>query len=158
MFRRIGGGGELHVQFDAEGLEAIEFFGDLANGGFEAMDHATDAVEERGLSFEDSAQGGSVFHGGVPDLRFGILKTVESPEVHDKLVDTLLFGSVLGVAGVLLKLFESFEFLGIFAGNDERFGMNAVFDGVVANGGFCLGRGRSGGQERIGAIGGYLGR
>ena len=156
MFRRVGGGGELHIYFDAEGLETVEFPGDLANGGFEAMYHAADPVEEGGFAFESIAEGGSVFHGGFPDLGFGILEAIETPQVHNELVDALLLGGVLGLAGVLLKLLESFEFLGIFAGNDERLGMNAVFNSVVANGGFCLGRGRPGGQERIGAISGYL--
>jgi len=155
LFRRVGGG-ELQVQFDAEALETVEFFGDLANGALEPVNHSADAIEEGGFAFEGIAQGGSVLHGGGPDFGFGILEAVEAPKVHDELVDALLLGSVLGIAGVLLELFERFEFLGIFAGNDERLGMNAVFDGVVANGGFPFGRGRSGGQERIGAICDYL--
>ena len=156
LFRRVGGSGELRVRFDAEGLEAVEFLGDLANGALEAVDHAADAVEEGGFTFERIAEGGSILHGGGPDFGFGILETVEAPEVHDELVDALLLGSVPGTTGVLLKLLEGFEFLGIFAGDDERFGMDAVFDGVQANGGFPFGRGRSGREERIGAICCYL--
>ena len=81
-------------------MRALEFLGDLANGGFEAMDHATDAVEESGLGFEDIAQSGSIFHGGLPDLRFGILETVETPECGGELIDALLLGGVLRRPGV----------------------------------------------------------
>jgi len=157
LFRRVGSRGEFRFHLGAGGLEALEFFGDLANGALEAVDHSADAVEQWGLGFEGIAQGGSILHRSVPDLSFGILKTVETPKGGGELVDALLLGHLLGTPCVQLKFFEGFEFLGIFAGNDERLGMNAVFDSVVANGGFRLGRGRPGGQERIGAIGVYLG-
>jgi hypothetical protein len=72
----------------------------LANSGFEAMDHATDAVEEGGFRFEDIAQGGSILHGVVPDLSFGILEAVETPKGGGELVDALLLGHLLGTPGV----------------------------------------------------------
>jgi hypothetical protein len=102
LFRRVGSRGDAGsaLGFGAGRLEALEFLGDLANRGLEAMDHATDAIEESGFGFEDIAQSGSIFHGGLPDLRFGILETVETPECGGELVDALLFGGVLGRPGV----------------------------------------------------------
>jgi hypothetical protein len=102
LFRRVGSRGYAGgaVRSDAGGLEALEFLGDLADGALEAVDHAADAVEERGFCFEGIAQRGSFFHGGGPDLRFGILETVETPKGGGELIDALLLGSVLRTLGV----------------------------------------------------------
>ena len=121
LFRRVGSRGDAGgtLRFDAGGLEALEFLGDLANSGFEAMDHATDAVQERGFRFEDIAQVGAILHRVGPDLSFRILEAVETPEGGGELIDALLLGGVLGRPGVQLKFFERFEFLVIFAGNNQ---------------------------------------
>jgi len=102
LFRRVGSRGDAGgtLRFYAGCLEALEFLGDLANRSLEAMDHATDAVEEGGLGFDDIAQAGSILHGVAPDLSFGILETVETPECGGELIDALLLGGVLGRPGV----------------------------------------------------------
>jgi hypothetical protein len=75
-----------------EGLEALEFAGDLPDRALEAVDHAADAVEDGGFLFEG-------IDAAVPDFRFGVEKAIETPGVGGELVDALLLGSGLGAPG-----------------------------------------------------------
>jgi hypothetical protein len=149
LFRTGVGSGGFGLFFGAKGLNAVEVAGDLANGALQAVDHAADTIEDGGFLFEG-------IEAGIPEFGFGVAEAIETPGIGGELFDELMLDGVMGMPGVFELCDESCEFLGIFAGNDERFGMDAVFDGVQANGGFSFRRGRPGGKERIGAIGGYL--
>ena len=140
--RGLGGCG---FGFGTEGLEAVEVAGDLANGALEAVDHASDAVEDGGFPFDG-------VDAGVPEFGFSVTKSVETPGVGSELVDELALYAVEGPPSGLELGGESFEFGGIFAGNDEGLGVYPVFDGVQANGGFALRRGRPGRVLRISAV------
>ena len=93
LFRRGLGSGRFGFVFCLEGLKALEFAGDLANGALEAVDHPADAVEDGGFLFEgvDTA---------VPYFRFGVEKAIETPGVGGELVDALLLGGGLRAPGV----------------------------------------------------------
>jgi hypothetical protein len=94
LFRRIPASGDfagnaLSFLFGAEGLHALEFARDLADGALEAVDHAADAIEEGGFLFES-------IETGVPHLRFGVAEAIETLGIGGELVDALLLGGVLG--------------------------------------------------------------
>ena len=110
--RGLGGCG---FRLGAEGLEAIEVAGDLANGPLEAVDHASDAVEDGGLAFQG-------VDAGVPEFGFVVAESIETPGVGRELVDELALDVVEGSPGFLEFGGESVEFGGIFAGDDEGLG------------------------------------
>ena len=110
--RGLGGCG---FRLGAEGLEAIEVAGDLANGPLEAVDHASDAVEDGGLAFQG-------VDAGVPEFGFVVAESIETPGVGRELVDELALDVVEGSPGFLEFGGESIEFGGIFAGDDEGLG------------------------------------
>ena len=133
-FRHRGeaGLGGFGFRLGAEGLKTVEVAGGLADGTLEAVDHAVDAVENGGFPFEG-------VDAGVPEFRFGVEEAIETPGVGGELVDVLTLDNVEGSPGVLEFGGESVEFSGIFAGDEERLGVDPVFEGVQANGGFPFG-------------------
>ena len=62
-------------------------------------------------------------------------------------------GGRLGVVLVEVVCGERFIFGGVFAGDDDGGGVDAVFQGIEAGGGLALGGAGSGGLQRVGAIG-----
>ena len=58
----------------------------------------------------------------------------------------------VGVGILAIGVGESGVFVGIFAGDDGGFGVEAVLQGVEAGGGLALGGAGSGGEERVGAV------
>jgi hypothetical protein len=138
--------GGFGFRFGAEGLETVEVAGGLADGALEAVDHAADAVENGGFPLQG-------IDTGVPKFGFGIEEPIETPGVRGELVYELALDAVEGSPSGLEFRGEGFEFSGIFAGDDERLGVDAVFEGVQANGCSAFERGRPGGMLRISAIG-----
>jgi hypothetical protein len=117
-----------------------EVAGDLSNGALEAVGHAADAVEYGGFLFE-------CIEPGVPESGFGVAEAIETPGIGGELVEELLLDGAVGTPGFFELCDESLEFFGILAGDNERFGMDAVFEGVQATGGFSFGRGRPMGES-----------
>jgi len=153
LFRRVAAsdclGGLFGFFLGAEGLQAVEVAGDLADGALQAVDHAADAVEYGGFLFER-------IETGIPEFGFGVAEAIETPGIGGELFEELLLDGAERTPDDFELCDESTEFLGIFAGDDERFGMDTVFESVQANGSFPFRRGRPFREERISAIGGYL--
>ena len=75
----------------------------------------------------------------LPELGAGFGEAAEVPLALDEEFElAALFG---GVGLVVVEVFrgESFQFGGVFAADDEGFGINAGFQGVHAGTGFALG-------------------
>jgi hypothetical protein len=70
---------------------------------------------------------------------------------HD--IDVEGLGGGLGMEVAVVVGDESVVVGGIFAADDDRGGIDAVFQGIEAGGGLALGGAGSGGLLRVGAIG-----
>jgi hypothetical protein len=112
--RGFGGLFGLVRGFGAEGLEAVEVAGGLADGALDAVDHAADTVERAGDAFKGLAVG--------PELSFGVAETIETPGISSELVDELALDDVKWAPDGLEVCDESFEFSGIFARGWEGIG------------------------------------
>jgi hypothetical protein len=134
---------------------------EVALGG---LDAAADAGECVGVVYEDLAHGGDFAEEGLVDafaLRFVAFgldagHAAHGPEVLHKHFDQGGFGGSGGL--VLLEVIggELFESGGVFAHDDLGLGVDAVLEGVEADGGFALGGAGAGGLLRVGAVGGDL--
>ena len=93
---------------------------------------------------------------GVVEVGLDNLEAALVPIGADHGVDVEGFGGGLGV--VLVHVFSDKGVVigGVFAGDDDGFGVDAVLQGVEAGGGLALGGAGSGGLLRVGAIGGDL--
>ena len=104
------------------------------------------------LGVADSGEDGAV------EVGLDALEAAFVPVGADEGIDVEVLVGGLGMVGVVIGFGEFPVFGGIFAGEDEARGVEAMFEGVEAAGGFARFGARSGGFERVGSVGGDLSR
>jgi hypothetical protein len=142
-------------------------------GGLQACEAGKGAVEVAGTGIDAALEAGEGFRlGGCglgeravlvgvqpvllvkdPELGLGFMEAAEEPIGVDEGIDE---AALLGSGGLeALEIFggEGFEIGGIFAGNDERLGVDAGLQRIHAGGGLAADRARAGGFLGVAAVG-----
>jgi hypothetical protein len=84
--------------------------------------------------------GGDAFgEEGAVEFGLGAEEAALFPIAADEGIDVEFLEGGLGVEGVAVTVGDAFVFGGIFAGEDGRSGVHAMFEGVEAGGGLTLG-------------------
>jgi hypothetical protein len=134
-----------------EGLKGFEGSVVVALG---SVDAALERLEEQlfavaapaedgdGAQVAVGIRAGGAIAGVVSRLDGG--EPAEEPGVTDDGVDEVAGFGCRGVEAIVILAGEGFEVFGAFAGNDERFGINAGFEGVAGGGAFAFGGDGSG--------------
>src|SRR6266481_1839439 len=128
---------------------------EVGQGAFRAGVHPVDEGQAAVVVALDIRQPATKFELFVADGVEGGFDTVQpqqAPIGHGDLADqefrTGGGGLVLGAVGFE----QGFKFSGIFAGHDDGFGAQAVFEAVQTDGGAAFGRGRARGVLRVLAV------
>ena len=152
----------------AAGAAAAELLGGAQDGavqaGFVALEAGQDAFRAAvGVALGDEGEAADWVEGAIPAIvvlgvffvfvlvegGFHALNPRSTPGGHGDLGDEDFLcrggGLVFGVEPVK----QSFEIGGIFAGQDEGFGVQAVLEAVETDGGAAFGRGRARGVLRV---------
>src|SRR6185369_11126368 len=136
---------------------AAEFGVGTVPGALEGGDLALHAGEEfggRGSGEEGGGQGcaGSFGEEGAVEVSLDALEAALLPVGAEHGVDVEGLGWGLGAEVAVVAGGESVVVGGIFAGDDDGGGVDAVFQGIEAGGGLALGGAWSGGLLRVGAV------
>jgi hypothetical protein len=139
----------LRVDVRVERLETLKFAEGVAITALGGTHHAVEAGEGA-VAFAEGLTEWGVFAGFVrgrqlvnPDLGFGDGEAAEGPGGSDEDIDLVaLLGGERAVALVIL-VNEGGEVRGIFAGDDERLGVDAGFQGIHGGAGLAFGGARS---------------
>ena len=106
-------------------------------------------LAERSFLIETAEGFGGVGELVNPELSLGAAEAAELPIGADEVIDEEAFGGGGGLPLEVIVLGEGFEFAGVLAGDDLRFGFKAGFEGVEAGDGFSFGRARARGVLRV---------
>ena len=139
------------------GAGAAEFVIGAVPGAFEGGDLALDADEEFGGGRLGEKGGGEGVAGrfgeeGVVEVGLDDLEAALVPIGAEHGIDVEGFGGGLGAVLVEVMGDEGLVIGGVFAGDDDGFGVDAMLQGVEAGGGLALDGAGSGGLLRVGAI------
>ena len=137
---------------------AAEFRVGAVPGALESGDLALHADKEfggGGVGEEGGGERGSGSFGeeGAVQVSLDALEAEFLPVGAEHGVDVEGLGGRLGTEVAVVGGDESFVVGGVFAGDDDGGGVDAVFQGIEAGGGLALGGAGSGGLLRVGAIG-----
>jgi hypothetical protein len=135
----------------AVGLESTEFLDGAVVGTLGASLIAGEAIEEVGRLGV-----GEIVLGAEGDFGFDAAEALEIPGGVEDLAKGDGFEGTLGVEIGFEGVTESREFFLVIRADDEVFGGESMFEGVLSDAGFSFGRDRPGGELRIGAVGGQL--
>jgi len=136
---------------------AAEFGIGAVPGALEGGDLALHAGEEfggRGIGEEGGGQGcaGSFGEEGAVEVGLDALEAALLPVGAEHGVDVEGFGGGLGTEVAVVVGGEGVVVGGVFAGDDDGGGVDAVFQGIEAGGGLALGGAGSGGLLRCAGI------
>ena len=145
----------------ALGAGTAEFVVGAVPRAFEGGDLALGAGEEPGgggIREQGRCEGviGRFGHDGAVKVGLNGFEAAFLPFGTDHGIDVEGFGGGFGPVLVVVLGGEGLVFGGIFAGDDDAGGVDAVFQGVEAGGGLALDGAGSGGLLRIGAVGSLL--
>src|SRR6266567_9046488 len=146
----------------AVGAAAAELLGGAQDGavqaGFVALEAGQDAFRAAvGVVLGDEGEAAVVVEGAIPAIvvlgvffvfvfvegGFHALNAQPAPGGHGDLGDEEFLGGGGGLVFGVEPVKQSFEIGGIFAGQDESFGVQAVFEAVQTDGCAAFGRGRA---------------
>ncbi len=149
---------------EAGGLELAEFVHGAVVGAVEGVDLAEDfaeGVRAGGVALPCLAERGIGFVAfGEGSVKFGLaaVETAAEPVGIDHAIDVVALQRAFGLELVVVFSGELGESLGIFAGDDEGFGVHPVFERVETRGGLALGGAGASGFLSVEAIGLNLSR
>ena len=117
------------------------------------------SLAARGIGEEGSVEGWHRSFGeeGAVEVGLDALQVALLPVGAEHGIDVEDFGWGFGAEVAVVGGGESVVVGGIFAGDDDGGGVDAVFQGIEAGGGLALDGAGSGGLQRVGAIGINLG-
>src|SRR6266581_2583667 len=146
----------------AAGAAAAELLGGAQDGavqaGFVALEAGQDAFRAAvGVALGDEGEAAHWVEGAIPAIvifdqafvfvlverGFHALNPQSTPGGHGDLGDEEFLGGGGGLVFGVEPVEQGVELGGIFAGQDEGFGVQAVFEAVQTNGGAAFGRGRA---------------
>ncbi len=143
----------------AEAAQVVKSTVEGALGGIDAaleemerMIRAGGDVAERGVLIESVEGFRGVGELVGPELGFGAAEAAELPIGANEVVDEGAFGGSGGLPLEVIVAGEGFQFAGILAGDDLRFGLYAGFESVKARDGFSFGRARARGLLRVSTV------
>ena len=141
--------------------QAVEFAKGAVPGTVVGGDLALDTGEEAGgggIGEEGGSEvgGGGFGEDGAVEIGLDALEAAFVPVGAEEGIDVEALVGRLGLVGVAIGVGKGLVFGGVFAGEDEGLGVEGVFEGVEAAGGFARSGARSGRFERVGAVGGDL--
>jgi hypothetical protein len=160
--RRVGFDGWSGGFGGGFGFQLFEVLEGALAGTAGAIDAPLELAEGFGLAAGGLTEGIFVVGGpGVlvvecPKLGFGGMEAALEPLAADEFVDE---GAGFGGGGVVVLVVlvdEQLEIGEFFGGEDERFGVDAGFEGVHGGDGFACDRGRAGGFLGVTAVRFYL--
>ena len=147
---------------EAAGAAAAELLGGAQDGaiqaGFVALEAGQDAFRAAvGVGLGDEGETADQVEGAIPAIvvlgvffvfvlvegSFHALNAQPAPGGHGDLGDEDFLGGGGGLVFGVEPVEQGVELGGIFAGQDEGFGIQAVFEAVQTNGGAAFGRGRA---------------
>ena len=142
-------------------FEELEGFTPIAGGGLLTAEEAVEGVAVLVVVIVGSADGefgvgvgrGAIVDDGGFDAEVAALQ----PLGDDGLVEETGFGGADGLVVGVVFGGELFEVFGVFAGDDEGFGIDAEFEGVAGGDGLAVGRDGSVGEGAVGTACGDLG-
>src|SRR6266404_745415 len=156
---------------DAVGAAAAELLGGAQDGavqaGFVALEAGQDAFRAAvGVALGDEGETAHWVEGAIPAIvifdqafvfvlvegGFHALNPQPAPGGHGDLGDEDFLGGGGGLVFGVEPVEQGVELGGIFAGQDEGFGVQAVFEAVETNGGAAFGRGRARAVLRVETI------
>jgi hypothetical protein len=139
----------LRVDVRVERLETLEFAEGVAIGALGGTHHAVEAGEGT-VAFAESLAERGAFAGFVcgrqlvnPDLGFGDGEAAEGSGGSDEDIDLVALLGGEGAVALVILVDEGGEVRGIFAGDDERFGVDAGFQGIHGGAGLAFNGARS---------------
>jgi hypothetical protein len=110
-------------------------------------------AEGQDETVEIGGGGGMGFHAGFEGAHLGGPGAVEAPVGGDHFVDEGEFDFVGGMEAVEVGLAEGLEGFLVFMAEDQGFGEQAVFEGVLRGDGFALGSFGAARERAVGAVG-----
>ena len=161
-----GSGGRRGLGGETVGTEGAQGVESAVIGAIGGDESALQAVEDalaagEGVAEHDFLVEALPFPGllefDLPELRLDFAQAAEEPVGGDQGIDEdALFGSG-GLEAFVVAGGESIEGGGVFATNDERFGVDAGLQGVLRRGSLAFSGARAGGLSGIATVGLDLG-